>query len=34
MKSKIRHSHNVGTREHPVYCKGYKGADSPGYEVE
>lgn len=28
------HSHNVGTREHPVYCKGYKGADSPGYDVE
>lgn len=28
------HSHNVGTKEHPVWCKGYRGADSPGYEVE
>lgn len=26
------HSHNVGTREQPVYCKGYHGPDSPGYE--
>jgi len=28
------HSHNVGTKEHPVWCKGYRGSDSPGYEVE
>lgn len=28
------HSHNVGTKERPVWCKGYKGADSPGYDVE
>jgi hypothetical protein len=27
------HSHNVGSRENPVYCKGYKGADSPGYDL-
>lgn len=26
------HSHNVGTSEHPLWCKGYPGADSPGYE--
>jgi hypothetical protein len=25
-------SHNVGTKEQPVYCKGYHGKDSPGYE--
>ena len=28
------HSHNVGTAENPVWCKGYRGSDSPGYEVE
>jgi hypothetical protein len=28
------HSHNVGTSDKPVYCKGYRGADSPGYEVD
>lgn len=28
------HSHNVGTKENPCWCKGYRGADSPGYEVE
>jgi len=27
------YSHNVGTKEKPVYCKGYHGKDSPGYEV-
>ena len=26
------HSHNVGTKDDPCWCKGYKGADSPGYE--
>lgn len=26
------YSHNVGTKEQPVYCKGYHGKDSPGYE--
>lgn len=28
------HSHNVGTAESPLWCKGYRGSDSPGYEVE
>lgn len=28
------YSHNVGTREAPIYCKGYHGKDSPGYEHE
>jgi hypothetical protein len=27
------HSHNVGTAERPCWCKGYKGADSPGYDL-
>lgn len=27
------HSHNVGTADNPVYCKGYKGADSPGFDL-
>lgn len=27
------YSHNVGTADKPVYCKGYHGKDSPGYEV-
>lgn len=27
------HSHNVGTKDNPVWCKGYRGADSPGYEL-
>lgn len=27
-------SHNVGTKDKPIYCKGYRGSDSPGYEVE
>lgn len=26
------YSHNVGTEGAPVYCKGYHGKDSPGYE--
>ncbi len=26
------HSHNVGTEGHPLYCRGYAGAESPGYE--
>jgi len=26
------HSHNVGTAENPLWCKGYKGSDSPGYD--
>ncbi len=28
------YSHNVGTRDAPIYCKGYHGKDSPGYEHE
>lgn len=28
------HSHNVGTAEKPCWCKGYRGSDSPGYEVD
>jgi hypothetical protein len=28
------HSHNVGTKDNPLWCKGYRGSDSPGYEVE
>jgi hypothetical protein len=27
------YSHNVGTKEAPVYCKGYHGKDSPGYDL-
>lgn len=27
-------SHNVGTKDKPIYCKGYHGKDSPGYEVD
>jgi hypothetical protein len=27
-------SHNVGTADNPCWCKGYRGPDSPGYEVE
>jgi len=27
------HSHNVGTKEEPLWCKGYKGADSPGFDL-
>lgn len=27
-------SHNVGTAEKPCWCKGYRGPDSPGYEVD
>jgi hypothetical protein len=27
-------SHNVGTEDSPCWCKGYRGADSPGYEKE
>lgn len=27
------HSHNVGTAENPCWCKGYKGSDSPGYDL-
>lgn len=26
------YSHNVGTKDQPIYCKGYHGKDSPGYE--
>jgi len=25
-------SHNVGTKDQPIYCKGYHGKDSPGYD--
>ena len=25
-------SHNVGTKDAPIYCKGYHGKDSPGYD--
>ena len=28
------HSHNVGTADKPCWCKGYRGSDSPGYEVD
>lgn len=28
------HSHNVGTKENPLWCKGYRGSDSPGYDVD
>jgi hypothetical protein len=28
------HSHNVGTADAPLWCKGYRGSDSPGYEVD
>ena len=28
------HSHNVGTADNPCWCKGYPGADSPGYGIE
>lgn len=27
-------SHNAGTKENPAWCKGYRGKDSPGYDVE
>lgn len=26
-------SHNMGTESHPLYCRGYPGKDSPGYDV-
>jgi hypothetical protein len=26
------YSHNVGTKDEPIYCRGYHGKDSPGYE--
>lgn len=29
----VWNSHNVGTAEKPLWCKGYAGPDSPGYEV-
>lgn len=25
-------SHNVGTEEHPLWCRGYPGDSSPGWE--
>jgi hypothetical protein len=25
--------HNVGTKDSPIWCKGYRGSDSPGYEL-
>ncbi|MEI8165000.1 MAG: hypothetical protein WCG26_01435 [Chloroflexales bacterium] len=28
----VWHSHNMGTEDSPCYCKGYRGADSPGYD--
>lgn len=28
------HSHNVGTKENPLWCKGYRGSDSPGYDLD
>lgn len=27
-------SHNAGSKDAPLYCKGYAGPDSPGYEVD
>lgn len=30
----VWNSHNVGTSDNPCWCKGYRGPDSPGYEVE
>lgn len=30
----VWNSHNVGTTDNPCWCKGYRGPDSPGYEVE
>lgn len=30
----IWNSHNVGTKDQPCWCKGYRGPDSPGYEVD
>ena len=27
-------SHNAGTKDAPLYCKGYHAPDSPGYDVE
>jgi hypothetical protein len=27
------YSHNVGTKDKPIYCKGYHGSDSPGYDL-
>lgn len=26
------YSHNVGSKDAPIYCKGYHGPDSPGYD--
>lgn len=26
------YSHNVGTEEHPMWCRGYAGDNSPGWE--
>lgn len=26
-------SHNMGTEDRPLYCRGYPGKDSPGYDV-
>ena len=28
------HSHNVGTEKDPLWCRGYAGKDSPGWEYE
>lgn len=27
------YSHNMGTEDHPMYCRGYPGKESPGYDV-
>lgn len=29
----VWYSHNMGTAEQPVYCKGCAGKDSPGWEM-
>jgi hypothetical protein len=28
------YSHNVGTQDRPIYCKGYPDKSSPGWEVD
>ncbi len=28
----VWHSHNVGTEDNPLWCRGYPGKESPGWE--
>lgn len=28
----VWHSHNLGDEDHPLYCRGYAGKESPGWE--